>query len=368
MKQRISLFVFFGLISLVLCSYRPGAAHDGGTDATGSDGNTAACGGGGCHNSSLSTGLGTTLEFDSAGTPVSAYYPGITYTVKITATNSTGLTLPKFGFQLASVTEASAGTTSTVQAGTWPTSGLPTSVRYTSPAQSGLPTPFIEQSGFLTPASGTGGAGTIYTETISWTAPVAGTGTVKIFGALQAVNATGNQSGDKSQQATPLTITEAASCPSVSLAASGNTLTASPSGGTSYTWYLNGNVVSGAASSTYTPTASGSYTVDVASTGGCTGTSGAVAFTVAGINGPSLSAALQVYPTVTSGVVNIKINANMGALTYNVYDINGRSYETGTIAAGSNGTMIDMTKLSSGLYIISLTDQNHTASYKVIKN
>jgi hypothetical protein len=368
MKQRISLFVFFGLISLILCSYRPGAAHDGGADATGSDGNTAACGGGGCHNSSLSTGLGTTLEFDSAGTPVSVYYPGVAYTVKITATNNTGLSLPKFGFQLASVTEASAGTGSTVQAGIWPTTGLPTGVRNTPTSVSFLNTPFIEQSGFLSPASGTGGAGTVYTETISWTAPAAGTGTVKIFGALQAVNATGNQSGDKSQQATPLTITEATSCPSVSLAASGTTLTASPSGGTSYTWYLNGNVVSGATSSTYTPTASGSYTVDVASSGGCTGTSGAVAFTVAGINDPSLSAALQVYPTVTSGVVNVKINANMGALTYNVYDINGRSYETGTIAAGSSNTAIDMAKLSSGLYIISIADQNRTASYKIVKD
>ncbi|MCW3125680.1 MAG: hypothetical protein JWO03_1338 [Bacteroidetes bacterium] len=367
MKQRITLFVFFGLVSLILCSYRPGPAHDGGANATGSDGATHACGGGGCHGSSLSTGLGTTLEFDSAGVPVSVYYPGISYTVKITATNATGLTLPKFGFQLTSVTDASAGTGTPAQAGTWPSTGLPTGVRYTTTAQSGLSTPFIEQSAFLSPSSGTGGAGTVYTETISWTAPAAGTGTVQFFGTIQAVNATGNESGDKSQSAIPVVITEVVSCPSVSISATTTTLTASPSGATSYTWYLNGSPVSGATSSTYTPVASGSYTVDVASAGGCTGTSNAVAFTVAGINEPSLAAALQVYPTITGGTVNVKINGTMGALTYQVYSLDGRIYEKGTIAAGSSSAIIDMNKLGSGLYLINIADQSRTATYKIVK-
>ena len=366
MKQKIALFAFFGLISILLCSYRPGAAHDAGVDATGSDGGTTACGGGGCHSGSLSTSLGTTLEFDSAGVPVTSYVPGGSYTVKITATNATGLTLSKFGFQMVSVTDASAGTTATVQAGTWSTS-LPTSVRNTTTTQSGLTTPFIEQSGYLTPSSGTGGAGTVYTETISWTAPTAGTGTVRFFGVIQAVNNNGNQSGDKSQQASPLSITEAVNCPSISVSATSTTLTASPSGATSYQWYLNGNPVNGATSSTYSPVASGSYTVQVTSTGGCTGTSSASSFIVTGMNEASLAAAIQIYPSVTSDIVNVKVNSAVDVLTYTIYGLDGRLYDKGTIQSGVNSAEISMSKLSGGLYILNITDQTRVASYKLIK-
>lgn len=212
MKHKFTLLTFSALVAVLLCSYRPGPAHDAGANTTGSDGRTAACGGSGCHSSSLSTNLATTLEFDSAGVPVPSYVPGGTYTVKITATNSTGLTLPKFGFQVVSITAGSAGGNANVQAGTW-SSSLPSSVRNTTTAQSGLPIPVIEQSGYLSPASGTGSAGTVYTETITWTAPAAGTGDVMFYGTIQAVNNNGNESGDKSQQAAPLTITEAVVAP-----------------------------------------------------------------------------------------------------------------------------------------------------------
>ncbi|MBS1686706.1 MAG: hypothetical protein JSS76_18345 [Bacteroidetes bacterium] len=104
MKHKITLLTFSAFVAVLLCSYRPGPAHDAGANCTGSDGGTTACGGAGCHTSSLSSSLGTTLEFDSAGTPVTSYVPGGSYTVKITATNATGSTLPKFGFQLVSIT------------------------------------------------------------------------------------------------------------------------------------------------------------------------------------------------------------------------------------------------------------------------
>ncbi len=365
MKNKITLLTFSALVAVLLCSYRPGPAHDAGANCTGSDGGTAACGGGGCHTSTLTSSLGTVLEFDSAGTPVTSYVPGGSYSVKITATNGTSSSLPKFGFQLVSITAASAGGNSNAQAGTW-SSSLPGSVRNTTTSQSGLTIPVIEQSGFLSPSSGTGGSGTVYTETINWTAPAAGTGDVKIYGVIQAVNATGNQSGDKSQQATPLTITEATSCPSASISAGATTLTASPSNGTSYTWHLNGNVVNGATSSTYTPTASGSYTVDVTTSGSCTSTAGAVNFVVAGINDPTLTNALSVYPTITSGTVNIAVNAAISDLNYEVYGIDGAQHAHGIIA-GDHATL-DLSGLATGMYLVRMHSQNNTATYKVIKN
>lgn len=277
MKHKITLLTFSFLLALVLCSYRPGAAHDGQTNTTGSDGGTSACSGGGCHGGSLSSALGTTLEFDSAGVPVTSYVPGGNYTVKITATNSTGLTLPKFGFQMVSITAASSGGSNNVQAGTW-SSTLPATVRNTTTAFSGLTIPVIEQSGYLTPASGTGANGTVYTETISWTAPAAGTGDVMFFGTIQAVNNNGNESGDKSQQATPLTITEAVAGPN-------------------------------------------------------------------SINDPALISAIRVYPTVTSGVVNVK--STLPDLSYEVYNVEGALHTQGTISGSQS---INLSGTASGIY------------------
>ncbi len=295
MKHKITLLTFSAFLALVLCSYRPGAAHDGQTNTTGSDGGTAACGGGGCHNSSLSTGLGTTLEFDSAGTPVTSYVPGGSYTVKITATNNTGSTLSKFGFQMVSVTAASEGGSSNVQAGTW-SATLPSSVRNTSTALSGLPIPVIEQSGYLSPASGTGGTGTVYTQTISWTAPAAGTGDVMFFGTIQAVNNNGNESGDKSQQAAPVTINEAVVAPN-------------------------------------------------------------------GINDVTLANAIRIYPTVTTGVVNVK--SALSELSYEVYNVEGALHTQGTLSGSQS---IDLSGMAGGIYLIRLHSGNNTAIYKVIKN
>ncbi|MBS1593194.1 MAG: T9SS type A sorting domain-containing protein [Bacteroidetes bacterium] len=298
MKNKITLLTFSALVAVLLCSYRPGPAHDAGANCTGSDGGTAACGGGGCHTSTLTSSLGTVLEFDSAGTPVTSYVPGGSYSVKITATNGTSSTLPKFGFQLVSITAASAGGNSNVQAGTWGSS-LPGSVRNTTTSQSGLTIPVIEQSGFLSPSSGSGGSGTVYTETINWTAPAAGTGDVKIYGVIQAVNATGNQTGDKSQQASPLTITEAVVAPN-------------------------------------------------------------------GINDPTLTNALSVYPTITSGTVNVAVKAAINDLGYEVYSIDGAQHAHGIIA-GDHATL-DLSGLATGMYLVRMHSQNNTATYKVIKN
>jgi hypothetical protein len=186
---------------------------------------------------------------------------------------------------------------------------------------------------------------------------------------LNAVNNNGNaDNGDKYQQAIPDTISEAASCPTVtvSISQSGHTLTAQATGVSSYQWYLNGTAISGATSSTYTATTSGSYTVVATTSGGCSGTSTAYNYTT-GINQLTLSDVIQVYPTVTESNVNVKINYATGALNYAIYGLDGRKYEAGNIAAGSSNTMINLSQLSSGIYIIQIGEQSQSASYKIVK-
>ena len=369
MKHKLILFIFIAFASIVLSGYRSGAANNNGTDGTGAEGTGTGtgCGGGGCHGSTSS--IATTVELDSAGVAVTSYVPGGAYTVKITATNSTGVTLAKFGFQLATVTAATGGSGSATQAGTWG-STLPTYVQNTpgGGSGSGLNIPIIEQTRAISPTTGTGANGTVYSESIPWTAPAAGTGSISIYGVMNAVNNNGNaDQTDKWQQATPVTITEAFNCPSVSASASSTTLTALPAGATSYQWYRNGTAVGGATSSTYAPVSSGSYTVQVTSPGGCTGTSSAVSFIVTGISEESLSTSLQVYPTVTRGVVNVKANTSMTAMIYTIYGLDGRIYDNGTIASGTGNTAIDMSKLAGGMYIMHIENQNRVATYKLIK-
>jgi hypothetical protein len=221
MKIKFVLFLVFAAgMSVVLSSYKNGAAYNGSIDATGAEGTgvlatggTAAAGcstGNGCHNSTAS--LNTTIELDSAGFAVTTYHPGQAYVVKISATNNTGHNLPCFGFQLASVRLQGAGTSTCLPVGTWG----PTFPRHTElvgvgtclTCSNGLDIPVVEHTDTINATTGTGGAGTTYVELIPWNAPSPGTGSVKFYGVINGAQGDDNAAHNYYQQATPLTITE----------------------------------------------------------------------------------------------------------------------------------------------------------------
>ena len=189
-KSNILLLAVMAICALFLTSYESGPAHHSGLDCTGAEtdnGNPTGCSTGNCHGNTATTGIVVTLELDSAGTPVTSYKGGLNYTVKLTGTNTTTNTEPDFGFQMACIT-GSTPSASPVNAGTWQQSGLPTGVRY-SPAQSGsFMANVVEHSTALSATSGTGGSGTVYTVSVNWTAPAAGTGTVSIWAVLNATD------------------------------------------------------------------------------------------------------------------------------------------------------------------------------------
>jgi hypothetical protein len=207
MKIRVVLLLFVaGAMSLVLSSYKNGAAARLGWDGTGATGTTGCTNGGGCHNAV--TTAATTVELDSAGIPVSSYQPGGAYTVKISATCGTaGVLLPlaAFGFQLATVTASGGGTTAATQLGTW--GALPANVRST-PGSGRTAFPIIEQSAAITATTGTGALGTIYSESIPWTAPAHGSGAVEIFGIINEATGLDINSFCNYQTATPVIIPE----------------------------------------------------------------------------------------------------------------------------------------------------------------
>ena len=202
-KGFLLVIVAAGVSYVTLSSSSSGGDAHSGADGTCATGTGNACNG--CHGSS--TLVTVNVELDSAGVPVTSYHPGMAYTLKVTGTNGTTSTLPYCGFQATVVKATGAGSGSATNAGIFATTGLPTSVRYTA-ANSSVSIALYEQSARISAASGTGTTGTTYAvSNLPWTAPVAGTGTVKIYGCINAVNGSGS-SGDKWNYATPVSISE----------------------------------------------------------------------------------------------------------------------------------------------------------------
>ncbi len=180
------------------------------SDVTGALGTTSGCGGSGCHGTASTSGITISVSLDSAGTTLTSYVPGATYNIKITATNTTSSSLPNFGFELAAVRATGAGSTSATDAGTWGSS-LPSGCRNRTVGSRHI----IEQSTTLSATSGSGGSGTTYTELIPWTAPASGTGSVKIFGIVNAVNNDGRAAATDKWNLGNATITERATTSSL---------------------------------------------------------------------------------------------------------------------------------------------------------
>ena len=200
MKKKFLLVIFLSAIGYItLTSYHSGAAANGGFDCTGAEtglGNPTGCMGSSCHASSATSSIGVTVELDSAGIAVTSYVPGMVYSVKISGINNGTSSLPMFGFQIGCI-QGSSATAAAVNAGTWATTGLPTNTQYSAALPGSYDVNLIEQSNRISATTGTGGNGTTYVDSFSWTAPIAGTGTISFWGVLNAVNNNNtNDAGD----------------------------------------------------------------------------------------------------------------------------------------------------------------------------
>ncbi len=131
--------------------------------------------------------------------------------------------------------------------------------------------------------------------------------------------------------------------------------TITPSGTNTYTWFLNGNPVTGATGSSLNVGLEGigSYTVRATNTGGCSGTSPAL------VIGDSATTRLFIYPNPNKGqfqVAYYTVGATTNTIT--IYDSKGayvfrKAY---TINSPYQLMDVDLRKQGTGVYHIVLTD------------
>lgn len=351
MKQRLVLSLFgAACLYLVVCGYSYGY----GRNETGSQGRTGCS----CHGSSSS--VNPIVELDSQGVAVTSYIGGMNYTVKLSGTANSSQQY--FGFELSTVKATGAGTNSATMAGTWGT--LPSGT-----GTFGSTFVVVQQTQRLAASSN------MYSISIPWTAPAAGTGSVKIYGLINAVNGDGGTGGDGAQTATNngLTITEAVSCPTVAISGTDSAMSAVVTGGTAtgYQWYNNGSLISGATSASYIATASGSYTVAVTAAGGCNPSSSAYVYNKPnGIAETAGIRALQVYPVPMGNNLYVSFSTQSATeVSVLLTDQQGRTIQQLETAAagGAFSHSFEVSALAPGIYLLKVQSNGAAATTKLIK-
>ena len=187
-KKNLVLIIFSAFIYVSLISYSKGGKILSDENGTGAKDGQGGCS---CHGPQESPELNISVELDSAGVPVNHYVGGKSYTIKITGKNNSAKRLTRFGFRIAAVKSKGAGTSAVVNAGVISPSLLPQDCRNTSIGSFYI----VEQKNQIR-AKGNGGPGTLYEKSIPWTAPETGTGEVKLYGVLLAVNGDRTDKGD----------------------------------------------------------------------------------------------------------------------------------------------------------------------------
>jgi len=170
----------------------------------------------------------------------------------------------------------------------------------------------------------------------NYTATQAGIYTVKV---------TVNGCTSNSSAGTTVIVNSIPATPSVT--AAGNILVSSAGAGNQ--WYNNGAVIANANGSTYTPTASGNYTVIVTVNGCASAASAPFNFTVTAINSPTLDERIRIAPNPVKDQLIITYSGNSSQFQMKIIDIHGRLWVEKEFA---NSTTVDLERFPSGMLIL----------------
>ncbi|HRG00795.1 MAG TPA: aryl-sulfate sulfotransferase [Bacteroidia bacterium] len=135
---------------------------------------------------------------------------------------------------------------------------------------------------------------------------------------------------------------------------------------TTYQWYLNGDLISGATAQNYTPTQSGIYVVRITDSNGCVYRySPGYAYSVSTGISDTQTANISIYPNPSTGIVDINFNyQKFNIVNVNVYDMFGK-----VVSTSENNWRLDLSHLSNGVYTLSISLDNKKPYYqKVVLN
>jgi len=144
-----------------------------------------------------------------------------------------------------------------------------------------------------------------------------------------------------------------------------NAGTLSSTSATTYQWYMNGQLIAGATSQTYTPTSDGIYLVRITDANGCVYEySTGYHFTMSsiGITENTLSNNISIYPNPLTGIVNFD-NTYLSGKNYevSVYDIVGK-----LILKEKNTNKINLSQQMNGVYFITIAvEKGETITKKI---
>jgi len=149
--------------------------------------------------------------------------------------------------------------------------------------------------------------------------------------------------------------------PQPTITVSGNDLTTAAA--TTYQWYLNGALITGATTQNYTPTQSGIYVVRTTDANGCVnvyskGYSFSLLTAIEKLEGKNIS----IFPNPTTGIVDLDFNyQNIISVKTLVYDAFGK-----LVFESTNASRIDLASLANGVYTLAISIDNNKPVYKKI--
>lgn len=145
---------------------------------------------------------------------------------------------------------------------------------------------------------------------------------------------------------------------------SNDTLYSSASSGNQ--WYLNGNLITGATNSFYTPSANGNYTVKVTNNFGCSATSSPFNYIKSGIQIVKTANLFIIYPNPASNTITIELDGNQQATVFELSDALGRTLQT--INLNNNITTLNISNLPIGVYAASIIRDGKRITKKLVIN
>ncbi len=129
------------------------------------------------------------------------------------------------------------------------------------------------------------------------------------------------------------------------------------------TWYVNGTKIEGISGNEFTPTASGSYEVEVAN-GSCVARSEILDVVL----GNEFNSFFSMAPNPVQNMLTLRVySQDMNELTFNVIDARGRIYMSNKTLAGQDSYQIDVSHLPAGVYIVKIVAGESIFAQRIIK-